>query len=125
MTDHKPYTFADTLDAEALNIALTTFKKHHGKGASELESMSRAIIAYCIGLTVAREVSLRFPALMDCDPLEVAYPDFDERRIAIQERKRARSLISAGFEEMDWEGEVEVSEVKYFLAMLQDEIDGL
>ena len=57
-------------------------------------------------------------------PLELMYPDNEDRYIAKSERMRALTIISENFANLPIEDSIEWSEFSLFLAFVQYEIEG-
>ena len=113
------------LDANALVIAIEAFNKSLTNGSNESESVGTAILAYLVSMPGEDVNPLRYGLAHTELPIEQVYPEIHDRYIAVQERNRALSILASSFEEMDWEGKVDVPEVALFLALVQNEIEGL
>ena len=124
MTDKKDHYFSDVCDAQALQIAFSAFKRLQNKPISELERLSRAITAYALAVTFKTQHVYKYRKISPDPPIEMQYPIIEDRYIALNERNRATTIISDNFDELDWEGSIDIDEIKLFLAMVYDEIKG-
>ena len=112
------------MDPEGLAVALRAYRKCRESGTDETECIGRAIMAYAMAGIIKTHHSLKFGLTQTELPLEEIYPDIQDRYIAVHERNRALAILSSSFEEMDWNGSVDVSEFALFLALVQNEIEG-
>ena len=112
------------LDPDGLAQAVLAYKKSQEQKEPEIESMGRALIAYARAGIVREYRKYRDLGLSEDQILEKTYPSLTDRYIAVHERNRALGIISESFQELDWEGTIDVSEVALFLALVQNEIEG-